>query len=153
MQWSTSGKNFIREHAVSYSALRTLTQYRHLVIIDAFLCPWGESPYIFSNLNLLADTPVNPDNRHLFLAPINLTNANTSLSTFFCNRSCLSECKIILEFTTFQCSQCYNTPDRMICSCQFETIYFGILQVMQRMVWIKKYIDEGFLSASVDYII
>ena len=101
-----------------------------LVIIDAFLCPWGESPYIFSNLNLLADTPVNPDNRHLFLAPINLTNANTSLSTFFCNRSCLSECKIILEFTTFQCSQCYNTPDRMICSCQFETIYFGILQVM-----------------------
>ena len=48
-------------------------------IIEAFLCPWGESPYIFSNLNPLADTPVNPDNGRLFLAPINLTNANTSL--------------------------------------------------------------------------
>ena len=68
MQWSTSGKNFIREHAVSYPALRTLTQYRYLVIIDAFLYPWGESPYIFSNLNALADTPVNPDNGHFFLA-------------------------------------------------------------------------------------
>jgi len=107
MQWSTSGKNFIHEHAVSHPALRTLTQYRHLVIVDAFLFPWGESPYIFSNLNLLADTPVNPDNGHFFLAPINLTNANTSLSTFCCNRSCLSECKIILQFTAFQCSQCY----------------------------------------------
>lgn len=67
MQWSTSGKTFTREHAVSYPALRTLTQYRH-IIIDAFLCPWGESPYIFSNLNPLADTPVNPDNGHFFLA-------------------------------------------------------------------------------------
>ena len=106
----------------SNPSLRTLAQYRHLVIIDAFLCPWGESPYIFSNLNPLADTPVNPDNGHFFLAPINLTNVNTSSSTFCCNRSCLSECKIILQFTAFQCSQCYNTPDRMICSCQFETI-------------------------------
>ena len=89
----------------------------------SILFPWGESPYIFSKFNMLnIDTPVNPSNGHLFLAPINLTNANTSSSTFFCNRSCLSECKIILQFTAFQCSQCYNTPDRMICSCQFETI-------------------------------
>ena len=99
--------------------IQTPRYYRRFSI----LFPWEESPYIFSKFNLLnIDTPVNPDNGHLFLAPINLTNANTSSSSFCCNRSCLSECKIILQFTAFQCSQCYNTPDRMICSCQFETI-------------------------------
>ena len=76
--------------------IQTPRYYRRFSI----LFPLGESPYIFSKFNLLnVDTPVNPDNGHLFLAPINLTNVNTSLSTFCCNMysSCLSECKIILH--------------------------------------------------------
>ena len=48
---------------------RTSAWYGHLVIVDSFLCPRGKKALTFSpNSTRLISTPVNADNRHLFLA-------------------------------------------------------------------------------------
>ena len=51
---------------------------------------------------------------------------------------------------TAWCSHCYNTPDKMICRCQFHTIFrHQTTYVDYDFDWLN-YINERFLSVSVD---
>ena len=103
--------------------------YRHslntdtLLLLTLFFVP-GEKALTFSLTwtRLQTHLLIRRSNGHFFLA-----QSTSLMQTHHHQLSAVTDLAflnaiIILQFTVFQCSQCYNTADRMICSCQFETI-------------------------------